>query len=65
MTTRSAAVDALTKFKLPAESLALLADSIPQVGPLELNRLLGAFEHSSDETVGMKMIAALKESYRC
>lgn len=60
--TRSAAVDALLKSKLPPESLASLADSIPQVGPLELNRLLGAFEHCSDESVGMKLIAVLKQS---
>lgn len=62
VTTRSAAVDALTKSKLPPESLAALADCIPQVGPLELNRLLGAFEHCSDETVGMKLIASLGKS---
>ncbi len=62
VSTRSAAVDALVKSKLEPVSLAILVDSIPQVGPLELNRLLGAFEHCSDEAVGLKLVAALKQS---
>ena len=62
VSTRSAAVDALVKSKLEPVSLAIVVDSIPQVGPLELNRLLGAFEHCSDETVGLKLVAALKQS---
>ncbi len=62
VSTRSAAVDALVKSKLEPVSLTLLVDSIPQVGPLELNRLLGAFEHCSDEAVGLKLVAALKQS---
>jgi len=62
VSTRSAAVDALVKSRLDTTSLSLLVDSIPQVGPLELNRLLGAFEHCFDETVGLKLVAALKQS---
>ena len=62
VSTRSAAVEALVKSKLDSTPLALLVDSIPQVGPLELNRLLSAFEHCSDEAIGMKLIAALKRS---
>jgi putative heme-binding domain-containing protein len=60
--TRSAAVDALVKSKLETIPLATLVESIPHVGPLELNRLLGAFEHCTDEAVGLKLIAALKQS---
>jgi putative membrane-bound dehydrogenase-like protein len=59
---RSAAVEALLKSKLTAEQQAGLADAIPRVGPLELNRLLGAFEMSTDEAVGTKLIAGLKQS---
>ncbi len=59
---RSAAVDALLKAKLTAPQLATLADSIPRVGPLELNRLLGAFESATDEAVGLKLVAGLKQS---
>ena len=62
VSTRSAAVDALVKSKLEPVALAVLVDSIPHVGPLELNRLLGAFEHCSDEAVGLKLVAALKQS---
>ncbi|WP_375314921.1 PVC-type heme-binding CxxCH protein [Schlesneria sp. DSM 10557] len=62
VSTRSAAVDALVRSKLDADPLSLLAESIPEVGPLELNRLLGAFEHCSDEAVGLKLVDSLKNS---
>ncbi len=60
--TRSAAVEALLKTQLTVEQQAALADVIPRVGPLELNRLLGAFESATDETVGLKLVAGLKQS---
>ncbi len=59
---RSSAVEALLKTKLSVEQLATLADAVSRVGPLELNRLLGAFESSTDEAVGMKLVAGLKQS---
>ncbi len=59
---RSAAVEALLKSKLTVEQQAALADAIPRVGPLELNRLLGAFEAAADEAVGLKLVAGLKQS---
>ncbi|MEK6261026.1 MAG: PVC-type heme-binding CxxCH protein [Planctomycetota bacterium] len=59
---RSAAVEALLKTKLTVEQQTALADAIPRVGPLELNRLLGAFETSTEEQVGMKLVAGLKQS---
>ena len=59
---RSAAVEALLKAKLSAPQLATLADSIPRVGPLELNRLLAVFEAVTDEVVGTKLVAGLKQS---
>jgi putative heme-binding domain-containing protein len=62
VTTRSSSVDAITRSKLDSDALKMIADSIPTVGPLELNRLLGAFEHSSDPDVGMTLVAALKKS---
>lgn len=62
VSTRSAAVEALVKSKLDRNSLEILTGTIPQVGPLELNRLLGAFEHATDESVGLKLVAALKQS---
>ena len=59
---RSAAVAALLKTKLTTEQQAALADAIPRVGPLELNRLLGVFESSTDEAVGTRLVAGLKQS---
>lgn len=59
---RSAAVEALLKAKLSVGQQAALADAIPRVGPLELNRLLGAFESATDEAVGLKLVAGLKQS---
>lgn len=59
---RSAAVEALLKAPLSAEQLGTLADTIATVGPLELNRLLAAFETSSNLAIGEKLIAALKKS---
>ncbi|MBC8115677.1 MAG: dehydrogenase, partial [Candidatus Saccharimonas sp.] len=59
---RSAAVEALLKTKLTVEQQTALADAIPRVGPLELNRLLGAFETSTEEAVGLKLVAGLKQS---
>ena len=62
VSTRSAAVESLTKSKLTVEQLTELAGIIPSVGPLELNRLLGAFETATAETVGRTLIAGLKKS---
>ena len=59
---RSAAVEALLKTTLSVEQLTALAEAIPRVGPLELNRLLGAFESATEESVGMKLVASLKQS---
>ena len=59
---RSAAVEAILNAKLTAEQQSTLAEIIPRVGPLELNRLLGVFESSTDEIVGRKLIAGLKQS---
>lgn len=60
--TRSAAVEALTRAKLSVDQQAALAGQIASVGPLELNRLLGLFETATDEAVGRKLVASLKDS---
>lgn len=59
---RSAAVDVLTSARLNAEQLTVLTQSFDTVGPLEANRLLSAFESSADDSVGRKLVAALKKS---
>ena len=37
-------------------------DTTKIAGPLELTKLLGAFEHTSSENIGLKLVAALRES---
>jgi putative membrane-bound dehydrogenase-like protein len=56
----AAAVAERTRFDR-AQTLALAA-ALEHAGPLELPRLLPAFDHSADETVGLAMIAAVERS---
>jgi putative membrane-bound dehydrogenase-like protein len=60
--TRTTAADVLAKAHLTDEQLLNLTHVLERAGPLELNRLLAAFEHSSSETVGKQLVAALKAS---
>jgi putative membrane-bound dehydrogenase-like protein len=60
--TRAAAVDVLSKARLSSEQLGLLTEATKQVGPLEIDRLLAAFEQSSDDEVGMRLLDALDEA---
>jgi putative heme-binding domain-containing protein len=59
---RSAAADALARAPLSAAQLDRLGDAIKTVGPLELNRVVAVFEHSTDDALGMKVVASLKEA---
>ncbi|MEO6808899.1 MAG: hypothetical protein ABI353_07285 [Isosphaeraceae bacterium] len=59
---RTAAADVLARSKLTDEQLGTLADVLKEAGPLEATRLLGAFEQSTNEAVGLKFIDALKQS---
>jgi putative heme-binding domain-containing protein len=59
---RSSAVQIFSKAKLSQEQLGRLAEAIGRVGPLEVDRLLGVFEQSTDATVGHKLLAALSGS---
>ncbi|HTL54753.1 MAG TPA: PVC-type heme-binding CxxCH protein [Candidatus Limnocylindrales bacterium] len=59
---RADAVTVLAKAKLTDEQLISLCDALKAAGPLEMTRLLGAFETSTNEKVGMKLLGALKES---
>lgn len=62
LSTRSAAASALSRATLTEEQLTLVADKIKTATPLEVTKLLGAFEQSSNETTGLKLMATLKES---
>src|SRR5207247_9127573 len=60
--TRSAAATVLARTKLNAEELVALTESLKSAGPLEMPKLLTAFEKSSDETLGLKLVSALNQA---
>ena len=62
MMTRSAASTVLAKAKLSAEQQLALADTMKGISPLDAPRLLPVFEKSPSEELGLKLVAALKES---
>ncbi|MFO1499760.1 MAG: PVC-type heme-binding CxxCH protein [Verrucomicrobiota bacterium] len=59
---RSTAAGVLAKARMNPDQLLGLTAVLKTAGPLELPRLLGAFERSTDEAVGTQLLAALKES---
>jgi putative heme-binding domain-containing protein len=59
---RGAAANVLAKVPLAAEQRLALAERTKSVGPLELPKLLPAFEKSPSEEVGLKLVGALKQS---
>jgi putative membrane-bound dehydrogenase-like protein len=59
---RNAAVAGITRARLTDDQLRSLANSLRDVGPLELTRLLPAFEQTSSEDVGLALVAALREA---
>jgi len=59
---RAAAADIIGVAKLTAEQLAALTVVIQEVSPIELDRLLAPYERSTDEAVGLKLIATLKQA---
>ena len=59
---RGAAAGVLEKAALDREQLIVLADAVADAGPLELPRLLPAFDRGSDEALGLRLIAALERS---
>ncbi|MCI0719056.1 MAG: HEAT repeat domain-containing protein [Acidobacteria bacterium] len=59
---RGSAASALAKAELAPKQLVSLVDTLREAGPLELSKLLVAFENASDEALGVKLIAALKQA---
>jgi putative membrane-bound dehydrogenase-like protein len=59
---RGTAANVISKAKLNSEQLAELTDSLKTAGPLEVATLLGAYEKATNETLGLRVIAALKKS---
>jgi putative membrane-bound dehydrogenase-like protein len=58
-TERSAALDAIARAKLTREQLLSLSAAIGQLAPLEVDRLLEAFQQSRDEAVGLALVGEL------
>ena len=59
---RSSAASVLQKSRLDRGQLLALARSLEVAGPLELARLVPAFENSGDEEVGLALVAGLERS---
>ena len=59
---RGLAADVLSRAKLSAEQLDALADELETAGPLEVNRLLTAFDASTNDDLGVKLVKVLGES---
>jgi len=60
--TRNAAAGVLAQAKLSAPQLTTLSDNLKTAGPLELNKLCGAFDAGGDDALGTTLLAALRES---
>ncbi len=60
--TRTTAANVLAKAKLSPEQLTDLTDSLKSAGPMEVSKLLSAFERATDEALGFRLIASLKQS---
>lgn len=59
---RLTASQVLARCVLTSGQLRALADAVKTAGPLEIDKLLGAFDQSSDETTGRALVAALTEA---
>ena len=59
---RSAAANVLARAKLTDEQLITLADRLKVTSPLEVTKVLVAFEQSTNELVGTKLIEGLQVS---
>jgi putative heme-binding domain-containing protein len=60
-TLRPLAIDVFARHKLTSKQLVELAAVLKAASPLELPKLLGVFEKSKDEVVGLALVKALRE----
>ena len=59
---RTAAAAIVEKARLDRDQLLALVELLRHAGPLELPRLLPAFDQSGDESLGLAMLAALEQA---
>lgn len=62
MSERNAAATVLGSASLTADQQMALAEAVADMGPLELPKILPAFERAPSEPLGLRLVAALKES---
>ncbi len=60
--TRTTAADVLARARLTTDQLSRLAEALRSAGPVEVDRLLTAFDQSSDDAIGLNLIKVLGES---
>lgn len=60
VTTRGLAADVLARSRLTDDQLQALTETVKQLGPMELNKVLDAYANRSSETVGQSLLASLK-----
>jgi putative membrane-bound dehydrogenase-like protein len=61
---RGTAADVLARARLTKQQLLALCDAVTAAGPVEVERLLDAFQQSTDDAVGLTLVAVLKGSGR-
>jgi putative membrane-bound dehydrogenase-like protein len=59
---RAAAAGTLERATLDRAQLLALTESLTTIGPLELPRVLRAFDNGNDEALGLAMIASIEQS---
>ncbi|MGC1274457.1 MAG: HEAT repeat domain-containing protein [Planctomycetaceae bacterium] len=59
---RLVAADVLVAAAVTPAQLQTLSDSLPELGPMELDRVLPAFAKGSDDETGRRLVEALSES---
>jgi len=62
VSSRGMAAEVLTGARLSPEQLDSLIESIQDAGPLEIDRLLTAYDAQTDDALGVKLVKALLES---
>jgi putative heme-binding domain-containing protein len=62
VSTRATAASVLAKARLSEEQLLSLGELMASAGPLEVSKLLAAFDHTNSEPVGLKLMSSLKGS---
>src|SRR4029077_21261969 len=58
---RSAAADAFSRANLTNPQFIALTVNLKRAGPLDLSKLIGVFEKSKDETVGLALVKSLRD----